>query len=583
MTPQNAFTPAQAAQQKNRGPGGEYETLRKVVDVKRHGKFYTPTDLASFLAERVLTELDSVETLTVLDPACGDGELLFAVHRIAIARFPDAVIRLTGYDLDPDAIDKARARAEALGLEVDWHVGDFLEVGRTIAIGSFDAIITNPPYVRTQQLGQATAQLLALEFGLKGRIDLTHPFVTMSPSLLRPGGVLGLLCSNRFLTTKAGANVRQILQTALRPVALYDLGDTKLFDAAVLPAIVIALNEPNHSAPQRAVFASAYETSEPVGETSFGLFEALVGEHDSIAISDERAIAVKVGTLEPAIDPTAPWRISHAIGDEWLEGINAATWKTFGDVAKIRVGIKSTADSVFISDQWESSDPRPEEELLLPLVTHHNVTPWRIDDRLPTRVLYPYDLSSHKRATVDIKRFPQAMSYFELHADRLKGRSYVVDGGRQWWELWVPQRPSVWASAKIVFPDISEHARFAYDRTGAVINGDCYWISADDIGSEDLAFLMIAVANSDIGTRFYDEVCGNKLYSGRRRWITQYVSRFPIPDPSSDQSQSVISAVRNLLATGSPVGQDTSNQINRLVEEAFTVPAVRRAGTPTLF
>ena len=148
----------------------------------------------------------------------------------------------------------------------------------------------------------------------------------------------------------------------------------------------------------------------------------------------------------------------------------------------------------------------------------------------------------------------------------------------------MPQLPSIWASDKIVFPDISEHARFAYDRTGAVVNGDCYWISVDDIGSEDLAFLMIAVANSDLGTRFYDEVCGNKLYSGRRRWITQYVSRFPIPDPSSTQSRSVISLVRNLLSSSSPVGRDTMNEINKLVEGAFTVPAIRSAGSlPALF
>lgn len=553
------------------------------VDVKRHGKYYTPTDLANFLAERVLIQLGTVETLTVLDPACGDGELLFAIHRVAAAEFPHALIRLTGYDLDPNAIMNAQARAEALGVEVDWKVGDFLQLSRTIAVRSFDAIITNPPYVRTQHLGQATAQLLATEFGLRGRIDLTHPFVTIAPSLLRPGGVLGLLCSNRFLTTKAGANVRQILQSALRPVELYDLGDTKLFDAAVLPAIAIALNEKSLPTSQRAVFASAYETSEPAGEFPSGLFDALVGAHDSMAVLDERAIAVKVGTLEAALDSAAPWRISHVLGDEWLEGVNAATWKTFGEVAKIRVGIKSTADSVFISDRWDASDTVPEEELLLPLVTHHNVTAWRIDDHLRTRVLYPYDLTSRKRTTVDLRRFPKAMRYFEQNAERLKGRSYVVNGGRHWWELWVPQRPSDWASAKIVFPDISEQARFAYDRTGAVVNGDCYWISVDDIGSEDLAFLMIAVANSDFGSKFYDEVCGNKLYSGRRRWITQYVSRFPIPDPMSPESKSVISAVRSLLATSGPVGEEALERINALVDQAFTVPTTRGAGAPTLF
>ncbi|WP_308112447.1 Eco57I restriction-modification methylase domain-containing protein [Nocardia abscessus] len=74
-------------------------------------------------------------------------------------------------------------------------------------------MITNPPYVRTQQLGGSTAQLLSKRFGLRGRIDLTHPFVATLPRLLADGGVLGLLCANRFLTTKAGANIRRLLLT----------------------------------------------------------------------------------------------------------------------------------------------------------------------------------------------------------------------------------------------------------------------------------------------------------------------------------------------------------------------------------
>ena len=35
-------------------------------------------------------------------------------------------------------------------------------------------------------------------------------------------------------------------------------------------------------------------------------------------------------------------------------------------------------------------------------------------------------------------------------------------------------------------------------------------------GDEDIAYLMLAVANSSLGVRYYDEVCGNRLYSGKR-------------------------------------------------------------------
>jgi adenine-specific DNA-methyltransferase len=545
----------------------------KAQEVKRHGKHYTPTGLADFLAGRVLNCLAPGQVIRVLDPACGDGELLFAMHRVASVQFPAMSLELVGYDLDPVAITVAEARSKALGIEVLWHQGDFLESRSTQAGGAFDAVITNPPYVRTQQLGQETARLLAADFGLSGRIDLTHPFVAMCPTLLRPGGVLGLLCSNRFLTTKAGANVRSILQQALRPTELYDLGDTKLFEAAVLPAIVVALNERANPSARQCSFASAYEV-QGVGSDSQDLFDALTGADDRIVTHEQRAIAVKIGTLVESATPTEPWRLSHKSGDDWLQGIANATWATFGDIAKIRVGIKTTADSVFISDNWNSVPCPPEDDLLLPLITHHNLlTPWRISDHLPTRMLYPYDLAKSKRTLLNLTFYPETMAYLNEHADRLKGRKYVIEGGREWYEIWVPQRPALWAIPKIVFPDISEHARFAYDKSGALVNGDCYWISLQDIGDEDLAYLMVAVANSTLGTRFYDEVCGNKLYSGRRRWITQYVEKFPLPDPRSPASCDLILAVKRLLEHQAEPTVEELSELDAFVDAAFAVPA----------
>ena len=92
-----------------------------------------------------------------------------------------------------------------------------------------DVVIANPPYVRTQVLGAKQAQALAKRFGLSGRIDLYQAFTRAMADVLRTGGVLGLLTSNRFLTTKSGAALRHILRTEFKLTSVFDLGDTKLF------------------------------------------------------------------------------------------------------------------------------------------------------------------------------------------------------------------------------------------------------------------------------------------------------------------------------------------------------------------
>lgn len=89
----------------------------------------------------------------------------------------------------------------------------------------------------------------------------------------------------------------------------------------------------------------------------------------------------------------------------------------------------------------------------------------------------------------------------------------------------------------------------------------------------DLLWLAHAVGNSKFIGCFYDHKFNNKLYSGRRRFMTQYVERFPIPDPKTSEGKTLISLakeIHRLKAT-----EDTSNleaKCERLVEDAFGVP-----------
>src|SRR5205085_1388727 len=96
-----------------------------------------------------------------------------------------------GFDHDERALEAARVRLAGLHRRASLHLEsqDFLAYA-TNASGlpfhslfnphgppSFDLVIANPPYVRTQILGAAQARSLAGQFGLTGRTDLYHAFV----------------------------------------------------------------------------------------------------------------------------------------------------------------------------------------------------------------------------------------------------------------------------------------------------------------------------------------------------------------------------------------------------------------------
>ena len=95
---------------------------------------------------------------------------------------------------------------------------------------------------------------------------------------------------------------------------------------------------------------------------------------------------------------------------------------------------------------------------------------------------------------------------------------------------------------------------------------------------------MLAVANSKLGLRFYDEVCGNKLYAGRRRWMTQYVCRLPLPDPQTDLARELIQTTRELLGSGTAPDAGQLDILDKLVAATFSEPIADRLDVPaTLF
>ncbi len=512
---------------------------------KAGGVVYTPPALARFLAAQAFDAYEDVGPISILDPACGDGELLVAAVAEAGRRKVN-VEAVVGYDIDPEAIERASSRlAETRGVQL--QVADFIAeqaecsrhwdlfgTDRQIQPLGFDLVISNPPYVRTQTLGSDHAQSLGRSYGLTGRVDLYQVFAATMIQALAPGGAIGLLCSNKFLTNRAGSSMRRLLLNELVLRELVDLGDTKLFEAAVLPVIVSGVRAgPTEKRAGVPRFRAVYEVKPDLMASkprATPVLEALRERVSGFIEDSGRTFAIREGLLDHDAGSNRPWNPVDEETRRQFEVLRRSETIELGAIGKIRVGIKTTADSVFIRSDWSRlpDDLRPERALIRPLLTHQDIEPWSAAPG-QRQILYPYQTNSARATPVDLSSFPRTAAYLDQHRDQLAGRKYVVDAGRKWFEIWVPQRPALWRKPKVVFPDIAEEPRFAFDSSGAIVNGDCYWVIIED---EDLAEIVTAVGNSSFCTWFYDRACGNFLYAGRRRFMTQYMERLPIPKPS---------------------------------------------------
>lgn len=561
--------------------------------IKNTGATFTPKGLADYLTGRILSYVDRND-VTVLDPACGDGELLLSMGEHLSTRNID--FTLNGYDLNEEYLSLAKERSYRFKQKINLVNGDFLDFvdinqkqlvlnffgAKGNAINeSVDIVIANPPYVRTQILGTEQAQLLAQKFDLKGRVDLYYPFLIAMTASLKVGGIIGVITSNRYLSTKSGESVRKFLNENYEILEIVDLGDTKLFDAAVLPAIFIGRKKGNVGViPNAAKFIKIYEELNGYkGELKLAsnIYDVLNTSDSGYFTVNSKRYKKTDGVLMCRTTKGYSWELLSDSESLWVNQVDNNASCLVGDLFKVRVGIKTTADKVFINDEWDKlGTEKPEETLLKDLISQENIGRWGTTAKATLQILYPHYNKNGNKTTIDIEQFPKAKKYFEKFEVRLKERKYLIDAGRKWFEIWVPHNPDFWNLPKLVFPDISLLPRFYFDEGGKLVNGNCYWIVAEKKESVEKLLLIQGVSNSKLMTKYHDLVFNNKLYSGRRRYFTQYVEKYPLPDCDSPASKAIIKIVKKLNA------ENNADKIT-VLEEQLEIKVAEAFGVSPIF
>jgi adenine-specific DNA-methyltransferase len=550
---------------------------------KRFGAHYTPLELAEFVAERALKYFGKSGQFSAIDPAMGDGALLQAVCQALRERGRIQDCALHGFDTNPDTLAEVAKRIDRSQgyLSLDLRIQDFLD--HALSNGSrenefclfettqYDLVVANPPYVRTQILGASRSKELAEAFALDGRVDLSSAFIVAIGRVLAESGIASIIVSNRFMKTTAGSSVRRYLAEQFDILEIWDFGDTRLFEAAVLPAVLVLRKKQEPGRVVEAKFTSIYSTRCPVQANPAKSVLEAIRESGDYTLEDSRSFRVSAGLLDITQSLEKPWRLSNSSQDSWLARVSEHTHARFRDVGKIRVGVKTTADSVFINSEWAKKSGMQVPELVRPLITHVGAQRWRMGQEHFSRILYTHETVNGKRRPVDLGKYPISAGYLAEHRKALEGREYLRKAGRQWYEIWVPQDPELWKYPKIVFRDICESPTFWMDTTGAIVNGDCYWITCNTSADDRLLWLALAIANTSFVEEFYDHCFNNKLYAGRRRFMTQYVENFPICDPDSMLAKELINIAKTLHGTGQPETEADLHYRENLVRKAFGV------------
>lgn len=302
----------------------------------------------------------------------------------------------------------------------------------------FDAVIGNPPYVRQEGLGEDKPFFRETYRAYHGTADLYVFFVECGLSLLRRSGQFGMITSNKFMRANYGTALRQHLSENVYIRQIVDFALLPVFpEATVRTAILLAEKMP--SGGRDTVFA-------PVRTLDFVSLDAEVAE---------------VGRKLPANALQGrSWGLTSTGEAYLLEKLEQDAILLNDYVAgEIHFGIKTGFNEAFVIDaeiraRLVEEDPKS-AEIIRPVLIGSDIERYEINFN-QRFLIWTY-------VGVDIKRYPAVARYLEQFRERLEQR---WDKGDHWYEL----RPCTYYDdflrPKIIYPDIAETCRFAYDESG---------------------------------------------------------------------------------------------------------------------
>lgn len=172
---------------------------------RRSGAYYTSETVVRYMVDRAREILPDAASL--IDPACGAGIFL----QMAQEAYAGRLSRLMGWDLDRVALALCRTRLPAASLVARDALLDAAE-------GGYDLCLGNPPYISSGLRGAVShspERLRALRERYPASAEYklnTYPlFIERGLELLCPGGVLGFIVPDSFLTGRYFAGLRRLL------------------------------------------------------------------------------------------------------------------------------------------------------------------------------------------------------------------------------------------------------------------------------------------------------------------------------------------------------------------------------------
>lgn len=470
---------------------------------------YTPPDVVDLALS--LAEVTPGRRCRVLDPTCGDGAFLIRARARTGGRGA-----LVGFDVDDDAVRRARARVP----EAAIARADLFSIPAERA-GGADAVVGNPPYVRQERLSagakaRARARLEddfpdvpgAVLDRIVGRGDLAVACAARCLRLARPGGRVALVVSSALLDADYARPLWELAARLGRVDAIVEAPAERWFPDAAVNAVIAAFE----------VGAKARRAGGRVAMADLRATTAEAARRVRSRVDLEAVASVR----EASADRPERWAGALRGSDAWreLEAAAAGALVPLGDLAEVRRGATTGANDVFYMTRARAQELEIEPDALAPLLR----APPRgapaaiaVEPRATSHVALAVPPEANERMWA---RMPRAARYLAERAGAAERPT--LRGRRPWWAL--PQE-----RARLFFTK-AYAARFVQQLAPEPILADQRVYAVRPRAGVDLE-LLAAVLNSSYAALAIESLGRASMGEGALEWTVAGAARLPVLDP----------------------------------------------------
>lgn len=228
------------------------------TEQKKIGQFTTPTQVAEYMAERLLdkTDFSANQTIKILDPGSGTGVLGLTVVENLFMAFPHIPVKLVTYENEPIALEVLRSN---LALTKDWAAenellftyevrernyileGDNLFQDSAYSYeDSYDLIVANPPY---KKLSKKSLEADVMNFVVHGAPNLYGLFWAKSAIELRSQATSAFIIPRSWMSGAYFERLRQFMfaQGSIAELHAFNSRNNIFGSTKVLQELVIVI------------------------------------------------------------------------------------------------------------------------------------------------------------------------------------------------------------------------------------------------------------------------------------------------------------------------------------------------------